>query len=95
MPEVVIHHAQLIIVELAAPLDGLNRASAGCDFAVGGAGIDGVDVAIRIEHLADVLCQIPAVAVPCPVFLDDQRAGGNGLRRIPRDEPQAGMVGTG
>lgn len=41
---------------------------------------------------ADVLCQIPAIGIPCAVDLNSQRAGGNGLCRIPCNMPQAGMV---
>ncbi len=84
---VVIDQSEFGIAVFTAPLEGLDGAAAGCDFAIGGVGVGGADVAIGAEHFADVLCQIPAVAVPCAAFLDDQWAGGDGLGRIPCDEP--------
>ena len=41
---------------------------------------------------ADVLCQIPAIGIPCAVLLDGKRTSSYRLRRIPGDKPQAWMV---
>lgn len=41
---------------------------------------------------ADVLCQIPAIGIPCAVLLDGKRTSSYRLRRIPGEEPQAGMI---
>ena len=46
-------------------------------------------------YFADVLRQIPAVGVPGAVLLDSQRAGGDGLRGVPGDVPQRGVVAAG
>ena len=41
---------------------------------------------------ADILCEVPTVGVPGGVFLDGQRMSSYRLRRIPGEEPQAGMI---
>ena len=95
MAVVVVNESQFGIAVFAAPLDGLDGASAGCDFAVRGVGVGCADVTGGVEYLTDVLRQIPAVAVPCPVFLDGKGTRGDGLCRIPCDEPQARLRRVG
>ena len=69
-------YAQLCIVELAAPLDGLGDGTGGRYFAERGVGVGGVDVAVGAEDLAYVLGEVKAVGTPGAVLLDGQRAGG-------------------
>ena len=54
--------------------------------------VRGSDVAMLTIYLADVLCQIPAIGIPCAVLLDGKRTSSYRLRRIPGEEPQAGMI---
>ena len=44
---------------------------------------------------ADVLCQIPAIGIPCAVLLDGKRTSSYRLRRIPGDIPESGMMDAG
>ena len=95
MAVVVVNEAELGIVKLAGPLDGLGDITVCCDFAVGGIGISGADVTSGAVEFADILRQVPAVGVPGGIFLDGQRAGGYRLGRIPADEPESRVRGTG
>ena len=95
IPPVVVYHAEFVIPYLAAPLDRLGNGAGGCYGAVGGVGVGGGDVAGGAEELTDVLGEVEAVGVPCAVLLDSQRAGGDGVHRVPRNEPEAGMRGAG
>ena len=58
MTVIIIHHAQLCVMELAAPLDGLGDGTGGRYFAERGVGIGGVDVAVGAEHFAHVLAEV-------------------------------------
>ncbi len=89
MPKVVVYKPQFTIIELAAPLNGLGDTTLCGDRAIGRVAVGGEDGAFRAEELTNVLRQIPAVAVPRAVHLDSQRAGGNRLRGIPGDVPEA------
>ena len=95
MPPVVVHEAEFWLPHLTTPLDGLGNGADGCYGAVGGVGVGSGDVAGGAEELTDVLGEVEAVGVPCAVLLDSQRAGGDGLRGVPRNEPEAGMGGAG
>ena len=75
-------------------MDGLLHIAFCAHFAVGGVGVGGADVAGGAVDFADVLGQIPAVGVPGGVFLDGQRARGDGLGRVPGDEPERRMRGA-
>ncbi len=55
---------------LATPLNGLGNVSAGGDGAEWCVNVGTADVAAWSEDFANVLRQIPAVSVPCAVFLD-------------------------
>ena len=92
MAVVVVDEGELGVVVLAAPLDRLGDIAVCCDFSVGGVGVGGAEVAVLAEDFADVLGEIPAVGVPGAVFADGQGARGNGLSRVPGEQPQAGMV---
>ena len=86
MAVIVIDQAELGIIELAGPLDGLldtaSRRTVGALAwqAIGGIDITAADVAGGAVYLTDILRQIPAVGVPGAVLLDGQRAGGDVLR---------------
>ena len=95
MAVVVVDEGELGVVVLAAPLDRLGDIAVCCDFSVGGVGVGGAEVAVLAEDFADVLGEIPAVGVPGAVFADGQGARGNGLSRVPGEEPQAGVAGAG
>ena len=95
MTIVVVDQAVFGVVEFARPLDGLLYITAGAYFAVGGVGIGGAEVTGGAEDFADVFRQIPAVGEPCTVFTDGKGAGGDGLSRIPGEEPEARMAGAG
>ena len=82
-------------MELATPLNRLGDVAGGGDGAVGGVGVSGADVAGGAEDFAHVFGEVEAVGVPGAVFLDGERAGSNGLRGIPCDQPQAGVIGAG
>ena len=58
MTVIIIHHTQLFVVELAAPLDGLGDGAGGRYFTERGVGIGGVDVAVGAEHFAYVLGEV-------------------------------------
>lgn len=92
IPIVIIHQPQHGIVELTAPLEGLNHITVCCYCSVGGIGVEGTDVAGGIIYLADVLREIPAVGVPRAIFLNGERSGGCCLRRIPEDVPHKRCV---
>ena len=96
MAVVIVHQAQLSIIVLAAPLDGLvDFVGAFRYFSIGGVAVGGANVAVGAVEFADILGQVPAISVPGGILLNSQRAGGYGLGRIPGDEPQAGVVATG
>ena len=95
MTVVVIDQAEFSVAVLARPLDGLGDISLRCGFAVGGVGVAGAKGTVVAVYFADVLRQIPAAGVPGGILLEGQRAGGYGLGRIPGDEPQAGVSGSG
>ena len=95
IPIVIIHQSQLFIVELATPLNRLGDVAGGGDGAIRGVGVGGADVAGGAEDLAHVFGEVEAVGVPGAVFLDGERAGGDGLGGIPRYQPQGGMIGAG
>ncbi len=88
---VVVYQAELLVVELAAPAEGLGDVTGSRYSSVWRVSIGSADVARRPEHLADVLGQIPAVTIPRAVFLNRERARRRPLRRIPSNEPEAGM----
>ena len=92
---VVVDQTEFGIVELAGPLDSLLYITFCRYLAVGGVGVGGAEVAVLAVELADVLRQIPTIGVPGAVLLDGQRAGGYGLRRVPGDIPQRGVVAAG
>ena len=46
-------------------------------------------------ELADVLGEVPAIGVPGAVDLDGQRTGGDGLRDVPCDVPERGVMAAG
>ena len=92
MTVVVVNKTNFRIKVLGAPLDGLGDISGGCYLPKGRIGVVGADVAVLAVDLADVFCEVPAIGVPGGIFLDGERAGGGGLRRIPCNQPQAGMV---
>ena len=73
----------------------LGNGAGGCYRAVGGVGVGGGDVACGAEDFAHVLGEVKAVGVPCAVLLDSQRAGGDGVHRVPCYQPKAGMGGAG
>ncbi len=101
MAVVVVDEAELAIEELAGPLYGLfdtaSRRTVGALAwqAIGGIGIAGAKGAVGAVYLADVLGEIPAVGVPGGILLERQRAGGDGLRGVPGDVPQRGVVAAG
>ena len=92
---VIVNEAKFGIIVLAAPLDGLGDIAFRRDFAVGGVGVGRADVAGGAVHFADVFGQIPAVGVPGAVELDGQRTRGDGLGRVPGDEPEGRVRGAG
>ena len=87
MAVVVVDQTELAVVVFTAPLDGLRDIAVGCHGAVGRVGVGRLDIAVRAEDLADVFREIPAVGVPSAVLADAQRTCGDGLRRVPEDEP--------
>ena len=95
MAVVVVDEAELGIIELAGPLDGLfdtaSRRTVGALAwqAIGGIGIAGAKGAVVAIDLADILGEIPATGVPGDVLLDGQRTGGYGLGRLTRRHPIA------
>ena len=95
MAIVVVDETEFDVVELAGPLYGLLYISVCRYLAVGRVGIGRAEIAGGAVYFADVLRQVPAVGVPCAVFLDGQRARGDILRGIPGNEPQAGVSGSG
>ena len=95
MAVVIVNEAKFGIIVLAAPLDGLGDIAFRRDFAVGGVGVGRADVAGGAVHFADVFGQIPAVGVPGAVELDGQRTRGDGLGRVPGDEPEGRVRGAG
>ncbi len=58
MTVIIIHHAQLCVMELAAPLDGLGDRTGGRYFSERSVGIGGVDVAVGAKHFAYVLGEV-------------------------------------
>ena len=84
MTVIIIHHAQLRVVELAAPLDGLSDGTGGRYFTERGVSVGGVDVAVGAEDFAYVLGEVEAVGAPSAVLLDGQRARGYRLRGVPQ-----------
>ena len=92
---VVVYHAEFVFAYLTTPLYRLGDGAAGCYGAVGGVGVGGGDVAGGTEYFAHVLGEVESVGVPRAVFLDSKRAGGDGLRRIPGDEPKPRVVAAG
>ena len=92
---IVINHAQLFVVELAAPLDGLGDGTGGRYFAERSVGVGGVDVAVGAEDFAYVLGEVEAVGAPGAVLLDGQRAGCYRLRGVPQQQPHHRMVTAG
>jgi len=95
MSVVVIDEGEFVIMEFAAPLDGLGDIATGGYCSIGGVSVVCADVAVDAIDLADVFGQIPAVCVPCAVLLDGQRAGGYRLGGIPGDEPECRVVAAG
>ena len=95
MPPVVVHEAKFWLPYLTAPLDGLCNGAGGCYRAVGGVGVGGGDVAGGAEDFAHVLGEVETVGVPGAVFLDRQRAGGDGLGGILGDEPKSRVAPAG
>ena len=95
MAIVVVDEAEFSIMVLAAPLNRLCHIPGCVHLTVGGVAVGGADVAGGAEDFADVLGQIPAVGVPGAVFADGKRTRGNGLSRVPGEEPQAGVAGAG
>ena len=95
MTVVVIDEGEFVIMEFAAPLDGLGDIATGGYCSIGGVSVVCADVAVLPVELADVFGQIPAVCVPCAVLLDGQRAGGYRLGGIPGDEPECRVVAAG
>ena len=95
MAVVVVDEGEFGIMEFAAPLDGLGDIATGGYCSIGGVSVVCADVAVLPVELADVFGQIPAVCVPCTVLLDSKRAGGDGLGRIPCDEPECRVVTAG
>ena len=96
MAVVVVDEGEFVIMEFAAPLDGLVDAVGAFRYCtIGGVSVVRADVAVLSVELADVFGQIPAVCVPCAVLLDSQRAGGYRLGGIPGDEPECRMVTAG
>ena len=61
----------------------------------GRVGIGGGDVAGGAVELADVLGEVPTVCMPSAADLDSQRASSDGLRRVPGEQPRAGVMTTG
>ena len=55
MAVVVVDEAELGIVVLAGPLDGLGDISFCRYLAVGGVGVEGADVSVLAVHFADIL----------------------------------------
>ena len=95
MSVVVVDEGEFVIMEFAAPLDGLGDIATGGYCSIGGVSVVCADVAVDAIDLADVFGQIPAVCVPCAVLLDGQRAGGYRLGGIPGDEPECRVVAAG
>ena len=62
-------------MELTTPLNWLVYISGGGDFAKGGVGIGGADIAGGAEDFAHVLGEVEAVGAPGAVLLDSQRWG--------------------
>ena len=83
---VVVDEAELGVIELAGPLDGLfdtaSRRTVGALAwqAIGGVGVAGAKGTVVAVYFANVLRQIPAVGEPGAVLLERQRAGGIALR---------------
>ena len=92
---IIIHHSQLYVVELTAPLNWLGNGAGGCYRSVGGVCVGGGDVAAGAEYFAHVLGEIKTVGVPCTVFLDGKGAGGDGPGGILGDESKTRVVATG
>ena len=87
MAVVVVDQTELSVVVFTAPLDGLGDVAVGCHGAVGRVGVGREDCTSATKDLADVFREIPAIGVPRAVLADAQRTCGDGLRRIPEDEP--------
>ena len=60
----------------------------------GGVGVEGADVAVGGVDFTDVLREIPAIGIPCAVFLDAKRTRSGGLGGIPEDVPEGGLPGA-
>ena len=71
----------------AGPLDGLVDAAGG-DGAVRGVVVGRGDGSVRLVEFGDVFREVVAVGVPCAVLADGERAGGDGLSRVPVEEPE-------
>ena len=71
---------------------GLGDITRGGYGAIGVVSVGGGDVASGAEYFAHILGEVDAVGVPSAVLLDGKRASGDGLRGVPGDEPQAGVV---
>ena len=95
MAVVVVDEGELGVVVFRGALDGLGDISGGCYLPKGGVGVVGADVAVLAVDFADVFGEIPTIGVPCAVFLNGQRAGGDRLGRIPRNQPQARVGSAG
>ena len=95
IPPVVINQICFIIFILTTPLNGLGDVAGACYLAEGGVSIGGCNVTAGGIEFADVLGQVPAVGVPRAVNPNGQRAGSDGLGRIPGDEPECRMIAAG
>ena len=82
-------------MELATPLNRLGDVAGGGYLPIGGVGVGGADVAGGAEYFAHVFGEVEAIGVLGTVFLDGQRAGGDGLGRVPGNQPKRGVMTTG
>ena len=95
MAVVVVDESEFGVVVFAGPLDGLGKTAFCRYLSIGGVSIGGADVAGGAVDFADILGEVPAIGMPGTVFLDCQRAGGDGLGGIPGNKPHTGMVRAG
>ncbi len=85
MAVVVVDEGEVGVGVFAAPLEALGDTAARCYLSIGGVGVGGFDGAGGAVDFGDVFGEVEAVSVPRAVFLDGQRAGGDGFGRVPGD----------
>ena len=86
--EVIIHHPQLGIVHLAAPLERVRDVARLRDAAEGFIRIGICDCAVALVEFRHVFGEVEAVSEPAARRLDGQRTRGDAFRRVPQDVPE-------